>query len=75
MKHPIKVEHVIEAERLITQAHEAADAKDYERVTALAALAQAHVSISRYAEGSEGLADMIEQLTQISQALVNQGPL
>ncbi len=72
---PDKDPHINTADKLLAMAKEAVEASDYERVTALSALAQAHIAISRHSETIDGLADVIEQLTNISTALAAQGPL
>jgi hypothetical protein len=72
---PDKDPDIIAASKLIADAHAAAEAENYERATALAALAQAHVAVSRHEAFVDGADDVREQLTNISGALVAQGPL
>jgi hypothetical protein len=72
---PDKDPHVIAAESLIAEADRAVERGDYEPVPALAALAQAHIAVSRHQALIDGADDVREQLANISGALVAQGPL
>jgi hypothetical protein len=72
---PDKDPHIITAEKLLAAADEAIGGVfDYERVTALAALAQAHIAAARHSTEVEAATDVLERLTLISDALTDQIP-
>jgi hypothetical protein len=72
---PDKNPDIITAREALARAVEAGKAEDYERANALTAIAQAHIDLARHESEVDAATDIIEHLTNISQALTAQIPI
>lgn len=71
---PDKDPHMIAAEKLIAEAGRAVERGDYEGVPAMAALAQAHVAVSRHEAAIDADTDVIGHLEELAKSALASEP-